>query len=183
MSSSTADKIMKSGLVVIIAHIIFKITGLIQNMALGHYFDKAETDAFIVAFEGIIFMIFLIGEESIGPAFLPIFLEEKNKKSEKTAWQFATGLLSIQTLLLVSVTLFITFQNESVVKFINLLGTGEFALKGEKDVFIAKLIKYMAFGLIGLSIGSTTYMILNGFKRFFWAAFGDTLTKIAVICT
>ena len=43
MSNSTTDKIMKAGLVVIIAHIIFKFAGLIQAAVLGAFFKPDET--------------------------------------------------------------------------------------------------------------------------------------------
>jgi hypothetical protein len=36
--------------------------------------------------------------------------------------------------------------------------------------------------VIGLSLGSTTYVLLNGYKRFFLAAFGDAVWKFAVGC-
>lgn len=183
MSSSTADKIVKAGITVIIAHVIFKLMGLIQNIILPWYFkDKvAALDAFVIAFEGIILMIFLIGEESIGPAFLPVFSEEKNKGSEKKAWQFANGLLSIHTVLILLISLFIIIKSEFVVKCINVFSGNGYQCEGPKNVFIKELLQYMGLGLVGLSLGSTTYMILNGFKRFFWAAFGDTLTKAAII--
>jgi len=181
MSSSTGDKIMKAGIVVIIAHIIFKITGLVQNAVIGHFYSETQTDAYVLAFEGILFMIFLIGEESIGPAFLPVFLEEKNKRSEKSAWRFAKGLLTLQTILLLLLAAFLLFNSSLIIKLLNFSSGKSFACSDDKSRFARTLIKYMAPGLIGLSLGTTTYMILNGFKRFFWAAFGDALAKISVI--
>jgi peptidoglycan biosynthesis protein MviN/MurJ (putative lipid II flippase) len=39
----------------------------------------------------------------------------------------------------------------------------------------------LAPAVIGLSLGSTTYVLLNGYKRFFLAAFGDAVWKFCVV--
>jgi len=183
MRDSTAGRIVKSGLVVIAAHVIFKCMGLVQNVILASAFkDKPGVlDAFVIAFEGVVFLIFLVGEEAVGPAFLPVFSEEKNRKSERAAWNFAASVLLAHGFLLLFAALFITVKSEWVVKLINFLSGNDFQCRGEKNLFTAALIRYMGVGLIGFSLGTTTYMILNGFKRFFWAAFGDTLAKAGII--
>jgi len=42
-------------------------------------------------------------------------------------------------------------------------------------------IRMLAPALFGLALGSTTYVILNGYKRFFLAAFGDAVWKFAAV--
>jgi peptidoglycan biosynthesis protein MviN/MurJ (putative lipid II flippase) len=39
----------------------------------------------------------------------------------------------------------------------------------------------MAPAVLGLSLGSTTYVLLNGYKRFFLAAFGDAVWKFCAV--
>jgi peptidoglycan biosynthesis protein MviN/MurJ (putative lipid II flippase) len=41
-------------------------------------------------------------------------------------------------------------------------------------------VRTMGPAVIGLSLGSTTYVLLNGYKRFFLAAFGDAVWKFCV---
>jgi peptidoglycan biosynthesis protein MviN/MurJ (putative lipid II flippase) len=42
-------------------------------------------------------------------------------------------------------------------------------------------VRWLAPSLICLSLGSTTYMLLNGYKRFFLAAFGDASWKFCLL--
>ncbi|HRU70862.1 MAG TPA: hypothetical protein P5111_07270, partial [Kiritimatiellia bacterium] len=68
------SRIVKAGVFVLIAHILFKLAGLIQAKVMGHYLPQATFDVvYAFAFENCIFMLFLIGEEVLGPAFLPVF--------------------------------------------------------------------------------------------------------------
>jgi len=212
MSKSLSDRIIKSSMVVIVAHVLFKLMGLIQNIIIGHYFGNGSlTDSYVIAFDGIIFLFFLIGEESIGPALLPIFTDLKNNKSEKEAWQFTNMLLLVQGGILLLVVGLIMWKTEGVVTIINLMSgknlfqndyvqnafiyfepgmktifsllrvMSEQSVSSIQNMYLKNHLFYMAPGLIGLSLGSTTYIALNGYKRFFWAAFSDTLTKICII--
>ena len=105
MKSRLVERVMRASVIIITAHILFKVAGLLQSMVIGHFYSAAEIDAFVMGFEGVIFLLFLIGEESIGPAFLPVFLGEINKGSEGDAWRFANGVLTVHTVLLAALSL------------------------------------------------------------------------------
>src|SRR5690606_12736492 len=51
----------------------------------------------------------------------------------------------------------------------------------EKYAQARSYLVWMAPALLCLSLGSTTYILLNGYKRFFLAAFGDSSWKICVL--
>ncbi|MFH1707958.1 MAG: lipid II flippase MurJ [Planctomycetota bacterium] len=182
MSHTTAERIVRSGVVVIIAHAIIMLAGVVQNAVLGHYFASVELDAFIIAFEGILYLAFLVGEGAIGPAFLPVFNAALSRGDERAAWQFANGLLSIQNLILAVLVPVFMLWPAWVVRIVNgMIGQPNLPVPTAQDAFIADILRYMGPGLIGMFLGTTTYKILNGYKRFFWAAIGDTVTKAAVI--
>jgi peptidoglycan biosynthesis protein MviN/MurJ (putative lipid II flippase) len=51
---------------------------------MGHYLPQATFDVvYAFAFENCIFMLFLIGEEVLGPAFLPVFMRERTSSLKK----------------------------------------------------------------------------------------------------
>lgn len=175
---------LKAGAAVAVAHVAAKFLGILQwRVIAGTYGLTGVNDAFFFVFEGVLMTLFFIGEESLGPAFLPVFMELKKKDSEKDAWRFASTLLTLQALvLLVGVAVLMLFPEWVVAH-------GTRFLKGGKKLSVAvdrvRLATDFLFGmapaLFGLSLGSLTYMILNGYKRFFWAAFADAALKGALI--
>lgn len=170
------ERILKASTVVAIAHLCLKFVGLIQVMFLGRYVDKGVLDVvYVGAFEGCIFTIFLLGEEVIGPSFLPVFMRELDDRGKKAAWAFANVVLTIQFMLLAGVIGALMLWPEF---FINLVTNWEGDDAPAKFDLACRSLVGMAPALLCLSLGSTTYMLLNGHKRFFLAAFGDASWKI-----
>ena len=89
MSKPTiAERIIKAGAAVFVAHLVFKLVGFIQFFAVGSIIETSQWETIYgFAFEGVLFSLFLIGEELIGPALLPVFATEKENVSETAAWQ------------------------------------------------------------------------------------------------
>jgi len=173
------EKIIKASIVIAIAHLFLKLSGFIQARAAAHYLDDTNYSVILVTgFTGVIGSLFLIGEESIGPSFLPVFMKEKDTKGEKAAFEFTNALLTIQTLiLLIIITIVICFP-EFMIKIFTEWNINDDPYKYN---LLRQSIVYLAPCLLFISIGSTTYMLLNGYKKFFFAAIGDATTKICLI--
>ncbi|MBA4389032.1 MAG: hypothetical protein C0404_13710 [Verrucomicrobia bacterium] len=175
----TGDKIIKAGMTIAIAHAILKVVGLVAAIVVGqHLADKCYDAVFAYAFEGVILSLFLIGEEAIGPCFLPIFMREFDKKDEKSAWDFANTILTVQALILAGVSMFLMLFPDRVIAW-----TTEWtSLQDPERYLLARdSLVWLAPALIFLSLGSTTYMLLNGYKKFFLAAFGDTSSRMVLV--
>lgn len=171
--------IFKATFLIFIAHQLFKLAGLIQAKAMGHYLPQDAFDiVYVFAFENCIYLIFLIGEEVLGPAFLPVFMREMNVESEKSAWAFANTVLTLQFIVLVCVALALCLFPGAVVGFLT-----QWSAENAPDKFklAQDSVRSLAPALIGLSLGSTTYVLLNSYKRFFLAAFGDAVWKFCVV--
>ncbi len=176
---SLAERIVSASVVVGAAHLCLKLAGLIQAKAAAKYLDNTSYETvFVVAFNGVIYSLFLIGEEVIGPGLMPVFMREKDDEGEGAAWDLANTLLCVQTIILLLVTASIICFPEFYISVFT-----EWTPKEDPDRYalLRKSLVYLAPCLIFLSIGSTTYIILNGYKRFFLAAFGDASWKICVI--
>ncbi|MBN1257204.1 MAG: hypothetical protein JXA52_05815 [Planctomycetes bacterium] len=177
--TSIGHRIFKASLVIFLAHIIFRLSSLVQYKIAGHYCDPLTRDIFMFTFKSVLITFYLIGEESLGPAFLPVLMEEKDKRDARSAWRFAGTVLSVQSILLFLVVVLVMLFPESVVRlFTNWESTSapEEYLKQAPG-----FVRWMIPGLFALSIGSTTYLLLNSYKRFFLAAFGDASVKFAII--
>ena len=177
--TSLEKRIFKASVFVLIAHVLFKLAGLIQAKVMGHYLPQSTFDSvYVIAFEGVIFMLFLIGEEVLGPSLLPVFMRELDIESEKSAWTFANTVLTLQFILLAIVACVLSIAPHAIVDVLTRWGTDA---SPEKYELTAKSVRTLAPAVIGLSLGSTTYVLLNGYKRFFLAAFGDAVWKFCVV--
>ena len=170
-------KIFKAGLFVGIAHILFKFAGLIQAKFMATYLPKETFESvYVVAFENIIFTLFLIGEEALAPAFLPLFMKELDEGREKEGWSFSNTVLSTQFVILAFLSVFLFFLPQWAVSLCTSWGEAS-----EEFALAVKSVKVLSPALIGLSLGSTTYVLLNAHKRFFLAAFGDAVWKFCAV--
>ena len=177
--TSLEKRIFKASIFVLIAHVLFKLAGLIQAKVMVHYLPQSTFDVvYAFAFENCLFMLFLIGEEVLGPSLMPVFMRELDAESETSAWTFANTVLTLQFILLVAVAAVFCIAPHAVVE---LLTKWSAVVSPEKYELAAKSVRTMAPAVIGLSLGSTTYVLLNGYKRFFLAAFGDAVWKFCVV--
>ncbi len=176
---SIADRILRASALVFLAHVALKFISLIQFRLIGRFCDPVTRDLFIFGFEGVLLTVFLVGEEALGPAFLPVFMEEKEKRSEEEAWAFANAVLVCQGVVILVVMLLLALFPMAVVAFLT-----KWDRPDANAFYMANApvyARYMVLGLLGMGLGSTTYMLLNGYKRFFLAAFGDAAVKIGVV--
>lgn len=175
--ASLGNRIARAGIVVALAHVVFKFAGLIQVMVMGRVLPAQQFDmTYVIAFEGCVFALFMIGEQIIGPSFLPVFMQEKSG-DEEAAWRFADALLTLQTVIVLSVVALLMIFPGAVVRLVTFLRQTP---DPEEMQLAVRSLRLLAPMLIGLSLGSTTYMLLNAYKRFFLAAFGDAAWKLAV---
>lgn len=178
-SKTIGERIIKASVAVFIAHLCFKLVGFAQFFVIGGITETVQWECIYgFAFDGVIFSIFLIGEELIGPALLPVFIDEKEKKSEEAAWLLADTLLTCQLIILGIVVIVLYLFPETLTRWLTYFDTGR---KKENFELASQGVKLMAPALICFSLGSTTYILLNGYKKFFLAAFGDAVWKAFVL--
>ncbi|MDX9867046.1 MAG: lipid II flippase MurJ [Kiritimatiellia bacterium] len=177
--TSLEKQIVKAGFSILVAHALFKLAGLIQSVVMGRYLPPGVFDVvYVFAFERCVYMLFLIGEEVLGPSLLPVFMRELDTKSERGAWQFANTILTLQFCVLVAVATLLCVAPHAVVAFLTQWGPQD---SPEKFALAARSVRILAPAVVGLSLGSTTYVLLNGYKRFFLAAFGDAVWKFCAV--
>jgi len=178
LKADVTHRILRAGIVVTIAHGLFKLAGLAQTWAMARWLPTNEYESFTFAFDYCLFGVFLVGEEVIGPAVMPLFMRRLDDDNEPGAWRFANTFLTLQFLLLVPTVLLIMAHPDWLVR---LCTQWSLESRPEEAAMGAQRIRSLAPALIGLSLGSTTYVVLNGYKRFFLAAFGDAVWKFAAM--
>lgn len=180
---SLADRVIKATAAIAAAHAMAKVFAILQARIIGEYYGfGGVNDAFLLVFDGILTTLFYVGEESVGPAFLPVFMDAKNKESEEAAWRFSSSLLNLQILILMGVVILLMLYPQQAIQWFSKFGSDtEEATKVSRAELASYFLTAMAPSLLGLSLGSVTYKILNGYKKFFWPAFADAALKVALV--
>ena len=178
MATSLVRRIGSASVLIIAAMLIFKLLGLLQARLIGGYCDPITRDLFSFSFDTVFLGIFLIGEEAFAPVFLPLFMLQR-KKSEAEAWGFAGTALTFQFILTTLLAGVCGLFPKHIVSFLTAWDSAD------ANPLYAKLapeyVRYMSLGLFGACLSSLTYMLLNGYKRFFRAALGDAFLKFGII--
>ena len=179
-NSPIGRRILRAGVAVVVGHVLFKFAGLVQVAVMGRTLAKDVYDAvYGFAFENCVFTLFLIGEEVIGPALMPVFMRElDSERGERSAWSLAHAVFGIQAIVLLVVTaVLMAFPGE----FVSVFTKWTAAKRPEAFGLASSSVRALAPALVGLSLASTTYIVLNAYKRFFLASFADAVWKFAAV--
>jgi murein biosynthesis integral membrane protein MurJ len=131
---------------------------------------KAEADVFAVASD-IVTSLWRIFEKAVNPTFLPTFMQALGDEGEERAWRFTSTAVWFTLLALCLITPVVWFGMPWIVDLYSDKASPE------QRVLTVAMARLMLSGLFFLGVSSLTYVILNGYKRFGAAAFGDTLWK------
>jgi len=175
------DRIILGGVIVGLASLMVRFSGIVYSWILIRVFkDDAFRDAHFFAF-GIVVIVFNIVQQSVAPAFLPVFMGELNGGDRRSAWRFASAVLA-GVLAVTGLAAGLAFAFPGVWASLSTLLTGKEA--PEAAGLLAAQVPLMAPAFVGISASVVTYMILNAHKRFFWAqaAEGVMRSMISVGC-
>jgi len=155
-------------------HFVRFIIGFVAQPLIAHNLGlRWQADVYQVATD-IVMRFWLVFEKVINPAFLPNFIAALKEEGEERAWQFcSTAIWIVSALLLGASALGWAFMPQLVGLLSQKAGPQQVALTIE-------IARVLTFGLFFLGFSSLTYTILNGYKRFVYAAMGDAFWKLGV---
>jgi putative peptidoglycan lipid II flippase len=174
-ASSVGARIFRAAVVVAGANVLVKILGLVRNQATVAWFGTQDgtTDCFLAALT-IASVPFFISEECIGPAFLPIFMERRDKQGPAEAWKLASTIFNLQfLLLLVAAAAIGAFPAEILAWAAGWEEDAQKIATRGLEARAADFLRWMAPAALLLALTTMTFMLLNARKKFFWAAFGE----------
>jgi Na+-driven multidrug efflux pump len=131
-------------------------------------------DVYAVATD-IVTSIWRIFEKAVNPTFLPCFMHALGDEGEKRAWRFASTALWLTTIILLLLSPLAWWGMPWIVDLYSSKASAE------QRIMTVAIARLLLSGLVFLGISSMTYVILNGYKRFAWAAFGDAMWKLGVL--
>ncbi len=155
-------------------HLLRFVIGFIAQPLIAHNLGlRWQADAYAVSTD-IVQRLWLIFEKVINPAFLPNFIAAMKDEGEERAWKLAsTAVWLIAGALLVVAPL----AWLSMPALVHLLAQ---KARPETIDLTIRAARTLLFGLFFLGFSSLTYTILNGYKRFAFAALGDAFWKLGV---
>lgn len=155
-------------------HFVRFLIGFVAQPLIAHNLGFSwPADVYQVSTD-IVTRFWLVFEKVVNPAFLPQFIAALKEDGEEEAWRLAsTAILLLLALLLGATALGWVFMPQ-------LVGFLSQKSNAQQVALTISSSRILLLGLLTLGTSSLTYTILNGYKRFVWAAVGDALWKTGV---
>lgn len=171
-------KVSRAAGVVSAMTLISRVFGFLRDMVIAMMFgSSAAADAFFVAFRIPNMQRRVLGEGAVTAAFIPVFSEYLNLKSEEEAWKLTSNLFTILFVLLLGVSLGLILFAPYVITF---LAPG-FIDEPAKFELTVRLTRWMAPFLICIGLAALCMGILNTRKVFALPAAAPILLNISMI--
>jgi putative peptidoglycan lipid II flippase len=172
------QKIAKAAGTVMVAMILGQAFSLISSMLITRAFGtSAQNEAFYAANRLPDILYNLVAGGALASAFIPTFTTLLTQGKRKTAWQLASSVANLVTLILVLVCSITAIFAPWVVQ--NVLAPGFTDPAGillTANLLRIQLAAPIIFGLSGLAMG-----ILNAHQSFLWPAFAPAMYSIGKI--
>jgi len=173
-SRSTGDNVARATAGIGVLHVLRLIIGFVAQPLIANRLGlKWQADVFAVSTD-IVTSLFLIFEKVVSPTFLPCFARSLDEEGEERAWRFTSTAL---WLTLIALCIVVPLAWWGMPFIVGLYSQKAGAEQRELTVTMARL---MLSGLFFLGVSALTYVILNGYKRFYSAALGDAGWKLGI---
>ncbi len=157
-------------------HFVRFLIGFVAQPLIAHNLGFSwPADVYQVSTD-IVQRFWLVFEKVVNPAFLPQFIAALKEDGEEEAWRLASTAILLLLVLLVGATVLGWAFMPQLVDFLSQKAKGN----PQQIALTISSARVLLIGLLALGISSLTYTILNGYKRFAWAAVGDALWKVGV---
>jgi peptidoglycan biosynthesis protein MviN/MurJ (putative lipid II flippase) len=177
------DRIILGGIIVGLASMLVRLSAFAYRWVLLHTYGGGEagrlfTDAHFYAL-GSVFAVYALAQQSIAPAFLPVFMSELNRPDTKGAWRFASAVMLAVVAMALGIGVLAMLVPDGWCKLSELI-TGETVAPQAGDLLRAQ-IPLLAPAFVAIAASVVTYMILNGHKRFFWAQAAEGVMRLVTV--
>ncbi len=177
-SDARAGRQMSLGAVIVTAFLILgKIMGYAKEMVLASLGATRATDAYKIAYNSVIMMIYTKVEKLLRPTYLPEFVKIRREEGEPAAWQLAGVMTGFQFLLLtVLAGLCVIFARPI------LLFAGPGLIDSPEDLARGiVMLRIMAPALLLFSLSVMPELTLHSYKKFTLPAIAEAAFRTGVV--
>lgn len=158
-------------------HLSGRILGFAEKILMSRYFGTGlRADAYNTAYK-IPSTVFFGCEKILNPSLIPCFVDLREKEGEDRALKLAGTTLALQAIVLAGLVVLGRALAHSLA---GTVAHGFAEVPGKVDL-TADLMRWLFPAVLFLGLSSTTYCILNCFKRFAVPALGDVLWKVGTV--
>ena len=166
----------RSSLVVMVINMLSRILGLVREIVIATYFGTTGyTDAYFAASRISNFFTTLLGEGSLGTAFIPLYNEIREEKGEMTAKDFVYNVTNLLISASFTISIIMILCSNFILEHI----------LGFKDVerlsTASNLLKIMSFYLLFISISGLISSVLNNYNKFYISTLVGVVFNITII--
>lgn len=150
-----------------------RLFGLVRDFLTAGYFGTSlAMSAFVVAFRIPNLFRALFGEGALSSAFVPVFIEARQKEGEAKAWELAQKVISLIGLVLFSIVMAGILGISLAVRRPDL---------GQKTAMILPLLRIMLPYMMLICLAAVAQAMLNSYRRFALPAFTPALLNLTWI--
>jgi putative peptidoglycan lipid II flippase len=174
----TSEKqVTKAAGVVGISTVVTRILGFLRDMVIARAFGASmAADAYYVAFRIPNTLRRLVGEGALTVAFIPVFVEER-QRSEQDAWALANTVTTFLSLTLCAMT-FLGIVFAPIIVRVIAPGFHEIPEKFQLTVLLSRItFPYIFF----VSLGALAMGILNALRHFLSPALAPMMLNLSLI--
>ncbi len=178
--TKTANKLLRSGIVVSAMTMISRVFGLVRDMVIAYFFGAAAgADAFFLAFRIPNFFRRLFAEGAFAQAFVPVLSEYKSQRSH----QEVKDLVDLTTGTLGLVLLVITILGVVGAEIVISVFAPGYLYHGDDGKFLlaVDMLRLTFPYLLLIAMTALSGSILNTFGRFAAPAFTPVLLNVSLI--
>ncbi len=172
---SSSQSVARSAGVTSIAVLASRITGLVREVALAHYFGAtAAYDAYILGFRIPNLTRDLFAEGALSSAFVPTFVDALQKQSKEEAVHLAN---LVATAIIIVVGLLCVVGMIFAPQMVDLLAPGFRQLEGKHELAV-RLTRIMCPFLLLVALAAQSMGILNACNQFALPALSSSLFNV-----
>jgi len=177
-SRGEAEKLYGSAGVVTFFTLLSRIMGMVRDLVIAHKFGASgATDAWVQAFRIPNALRRLTAEGSMTIAFIPVYVEIRERRGRQAALRFARKVLGLVLL----VTVLLCGCGMIWSREITLLFSPGFDAYPDKLDLTARFTRWMFPYLVMVSVVAWAMGILNAEKRFWAPAAGPVLLNVGIV--
>lgn len=176
LNEKPTQSIAAAAFIISLAGVASRVLGFLRDRILAGQFGAGDTlDAYYAAFRipDLIYSLMIAG--ALSAAFIPIFTELIAKEKEDKAWDFTSGILSLQMVLTGGISLLLILFAPWIMKLI----TPGFA--GDKMELTVAMTRVMFLSSFLLGISGIVGGVLVSFKKFLMYSLAPIFYNLGII--
>lgn len=178
VSDARAGRQMSIGALIVTAFLVAsKTMGYVKEMLLSGLGANRATDAYKIAYNGVITVIYTKVEKLLRPTYLPEFVKVRREQGEEAAWQVTSVMAGFQFLLLTALAALCVVFARPILLFAG-PGLADSPEDLERGVFMLRL---MAPALLLFSLSVMPELTLHAYKKFTLPAVAEACFRMGVV--